>query len=754
MTQQNNNNQNGQDARNVPQNDDLDMRRLVFQMLRHWYWFVLSVVVALSVAYVYNRYTTPVYEIRSSILIEEKKATSPLSGGMENGGVFQGFSLMGSDYNLYNQMAVLQSKSLISRVMEDLDFKVSYYRVGNIITAEMYRNPPFRVEWDRNHPQVINAGFFVHFLPGGRIRLTVDEEEVLVFDYETEEALKKLPKLTFTTETEAGTRVETANFAFTIFLTDGNDLPEEDQEFKFLFSTKESLVDQYRKKLTVENTPKESSILEVSLLDENVHKGSAFLNKLAEVFQSYNLERKNENASRIIRFITSQLEKITDSLIISEDKMQDFQSKNKIIDISLQTEHLLEQINELDKERVMLETKNKYYKYLRNYIRNNQDLGKVIAPSAMGIEDPLLNSLIAELNTLIVEKSSLTSVKNVEHPKLKRLNAQIESIKNSLLENTNNIISQSELAVADVKKRLKYFEGLVQQLPATEREYVNIQRVYSMNSEIYTFLLEKLAEAQIAKASNTPDNRVVDEAESLGMVKPNKKLGYALALSLGLIIPLLIIFLKDFFNTKVISDEDIKEVTGFPLLGYVYNTARDYKSKTLVLDKPNSPASEPYRAIEHKLMFYTNTEHKNQIIAVTSSYMGEGKTFNAVNIASLEALSKKKTVLVDLDLRRSSLAEIFGLDPNKGLVYYLLGKSSVEEIIFSTKHPYLDVIPAGPIPPNPAELLNGPRLKELFDRLSELYDIVIVDTSPVGAVADTLKLSQLFDTIVFIVRQN
>ena len=289
MTQQNNNNQNGQDARNVLQNNDMDVRRLVFQLLHHWYWFVLTVIIALFLAYLYNRYTTPVYKIRSSILIEEKKATSPLSGGMENGGVFQGFSLMGSDYNLYNQMAVLQSKSMISRVMEDLDFKVSYYRVGNIITAEMYRNPPFRVEWDRNHPQVINAGFYVRFLPGGKITITVDEEKVTVFDYGSEKTLNILPELSFTMETEAGTRVETRNFAFTIYLTDGNDLPEEDQEFKFLFRTKESLVEQYRKSLTIENTPKESSILEISLLDENVNKGSAFLNKLGEVFQLYNL---------------------------------------------------------------------------------------------------------------------------------------------------------------------------------------------------------------------------------------------------------------------------------------------------------------------------------------------------------------------------------------------------------------------------------------------------------------------------------
>ncbi|RLD43785.1 MAG: hypothetical protein DRI88_10475, partial [Bacteroidetes bacterium] len=455
-------------------NEDMDVRRLVISVLRNWYWFILAVVVALAIAFLYNRYTTPLYKICSSILIEEKNTGSPLSGNMNNGDVFQGFSLMGSDYNLFNQMAVLKSKPLIRRVVDELDFELSYYREGNIMTSEMYRNPPFRVQWEEGHPQVINADFYVSFLPGGKLELSVDGENVPVYDYLNDKVIKRLPDLSWFGEVDAGTPVVTDNFSFTVY-ADGNanyDLNNYDEYF-FRFRTNESLADQYKKNLTIENVPKESSILEISLLEENEQKGVAFLNKLAEVYEQYNLGKKNENASRTIKFITSQLASISDSLSISEDLMQDFQSKNKIINISLQTEQLLDQINDLDKHRVMLETKDKYYNYLRDYIRNNQHLGNVIAPSAMGIDDPLLNSLIAELNTLIVEKSSLTSVKNMEHPKLKRLNAQIESVKNSLLENTNNIITQSELSLADVRKRLTYFEAMVQKLPKTERQYVN-----------------------------------------------------------------------------------------------------------------------------------------------------------------------------------------------------------------------------------------------------------------------------------------
>ena len=750
MTQQHNNIINSPQS---PSSDkETDIKKLVINIFRNWYWFVLCITAALVIAFFYNRYTTPYYKVHTSLLIEEGKSSSPLTSGMGKGDVFQGFSNTGGNFNLYNHMAVLKSKPLINKVIDELDFEVSYYVAGDIIKNEMYGGTPFKVEWDFDHFQITDMEFTLQILAHGKFELTAEGEDVVVYDYKTKTIIEKLPELSFTKKINSGIPIISEYFAFTIHITD-NYLPTTEFQYSFRFNRIESLVNRYRSTLSVVNKYERSSILGLSLIDENSTKGITFLNKLAEVYQTYNLKKKNENANRTIRFITSQLSSVSDSLMISADLKQDFQTENRIIDISKQTQQLLDQVNELDKERVALETKDKYYKYLKDYIQTNRELENVIAPSAMGIDDPLLNSLISELNNLIIEKSSMTSVKNTDHPKLKRLNAQIESTKSNLLENTTNIISQSELALSDVRYRLRYFENMIKSLPATEREYVNIERKFTLNNEIYTFLLEKLSESQIAKASNTSDSQIVDEAESSGIVKPNTKRVYAIAFSLGIIIPLLFIFLKDLFNTKVSSDEDIREISKFPLLGYAYNSSRAYKGDTFALDKPNSPLIEPYRAIENKLSFF-NIDNENQIIAVTSSFVGEGKSYNAVNIASLYAFSKKKTVILDLDLRRSSMANVFKLDPNKGVVYYLLGKNKLEDIVFKTKHPNLDVIPAGPIPPNPAELLSDLRLKQLIEELKKTYDIIIIDTSPVGAVADTLKISELFDTIVFIVRQN
>ncbi len=264
-----------------------------------------------------------------------------------------------------------------------------------------------------------------------------------------------------------------------------------------------------------------ATIADISIKDENARKGIDFLNKHVQIYQDYTLERKNENASRTIDFITTQLDNVSDSLDISEDLKQSFKTKYNIVDISSQSQQFLEQLNTMDIELVEMETQHKYYTFLKDYIVRNKELETVIAPATMGISDPLLNSLVLELNGFIIEKSSFTSIKNSEHPKLKRLNAQIEKTKVNLLENIENIIANSEFAINDLKSRIADYEIMVKSIPQTERNYLNIERKYKLNNAIYTFLLQKLSEAQIAKASNVLDTQILEKAHVTGTVGPD-----------------------------------------------------------------------------------------------------------------------------------------------------------------------------------------------------------------------------------------
>ncbi|HKJ78153.1 MAG TPA: polysaccharide biosynthesis tyrosine autokinase, partial [Prolixibacteraceae bacterium] len=731
---------NSQQHHRQHQDDDtIDLKKILFLLLRNWYWFVIAVGLALTAAFLYNRYTVPVYEVNSTLLLEEEQSRSPFSGGGAGGAessLFQGFGMMGSMQNIYNQIVILQSSPIIAKTLHEVQFEVSYYSVGRVKTTEQYKDVPFHVIWDQKHPQLIDANFDLEIDASGNMRLNVEAENAEVYRYNEDETIKRIPEYSYSNEFEPGAEVTTEEFSFQVFLNE-NFTPGGQNQYRFVFHSTPSLVKKYKNNLAVTLPDDETSILNLTLNELNVKKGEVFLNKLTEVYQLDNLDKKNENANRTIQFISSQLENISDSLNLSENRMESFQSENQVLDISMQSQQLLEKMSDLDKEKVALETQNKYYHYLNNYIKSNQELETVIAPSAMGIQDPLLNSLILQLNDLITQKSSQTSIRsNSQHPTILRLNAQIESVKNSLMENTSNIIQQSDIALENLNERIRQFETQIRRLPATERSYVNIEREYKLNNETYTFLLQKLSEAQIAKASNIPDSQVIEEAKmkGTGPIEPKTTMAYAIALLLGLALPAGFLFLGDFFNNKIKTQEDIEGLTHFPVIGHVFQNEKEFKSRTLVLNKPNSPASEPYRAIRSKINLMVKGKDK-PIIGVTSTFPKEGKSYTAVNIASSFALLRKKTVLLDLDLRNSKLKEEFGFKSDEGVVNYIIGKSSLEEITFSTKHPWLKIIPAGPIPPNPAEMLTDPQMMELMEKLKENYDVIIVDSPPVGYVA-------------------
>ena len=476
-----------------------------------------------------------------------------------------------------------------------------------------------------------------------------------------------------------------------------------------------------------------------------------FLNTLMQVYQEDNLDRKNQYANRTINFINNQLSDISDSLSASEDKLLAFQSLNKVVDLTMQAEQLLTQLSELDNEKVRLEGQNRYYRYLRNYILENQDLESIMAPSSMGVDDPVLTSLIVEINTLTIEKSKLGNVR--ESPRLTQFNAQIEKIKSAMLENINDIISQGDQTLAELQNRIWQTEALVRKLPATERNLINIERKYELNNETYTFLLQRLSEAQIAKASNEPDSQVIEEGSFYSQIAPNSKTNYALALSLGLIIPFLFLFLRDFFNTRILSQEDIEDLTKLPILGHVFLN-RDKKSPyTAVLDSPSSKESEPFRGLRNKLNLMTRGKEK-PVLAVTSTAPKEGKSYTSINLASSYALLNKRTVLLDLDLRNSAISNILDIDSNMGVVNYIMGQASIEDIIYNVKHPDFDVIPAGPIPPNPGEMLLDNSLLELMNKLKLKYEVIVIDTAPVGYVSDIFQITHLLDTTLFVVRHR
>jgi len=732
--------------------ENVDLKKTLSLILSNWYLFVLGLIIALSFAWLLNRYTVPVYLVKSNLMVKETQDNSPFtSGGAISEQAFEGFGLPGAlESNLYNQLAILYTRPIVEKTMQELEFEVSYFVKGEFMEREVYNTTPFTVYWEKDHLQLVNLKFFVRFHNDSTMQLEAMGESIRVHDYQLGVNIKTLPTVQINKLAKLGERIADENYAFRILVNERS-IPQEGINYVFRFNTKQQLINYYRKRLSASVEDNRTTILALSLRDFNIQKGIDYLNKLMQTYQEDNLNRKNEYANRTIAFINSQLSQISDSLTASERELLAFQSDQKVVDLTVQAEQILEQLNILDNELARMEAQDRYYRYLRNYIMENQDLESIMAPSSLGVDDPVLTSLIMEINTLTIEKSTLGNVR--ESPRLTQLNAQIEKIKNAMLENINDIISQGEINLNDLKRRIWQAEALARKLPVTERNLINIERKYQLNNETYTFLLQRLSEAQIAKASNEPDSQVIEEAGFKGQISPNTMMNYTLALSLGLVIPLLFIFLRDFFNTRIDSKEDIENLTKIPILGHVFLHKDKKDRNTPVLDKPASRDSEPFGALRNKINFMTRGNDK-PVIAVTSTAPKEGKSYTAINLASSYSLLNKKTILLDLDLRNSNIRRILDIESEMGVANYILGEAGINEITFNVRNPNFHVIPAGPIPPNPGEILMDDKVVTLMKELKVRYEVIVIDNAPVGYLNDLFRITDMLDTTVFVLRDQ
>ncbi|MBK6963883.1 MAG: polysaccharide biosynthesis tyrosine autokinase [Bacteroidales bacterium] len=465
------------------------------------------------------------------------------------------------------------------------------------------------------------------------------------------------------------------------------------------------------------------------------------------------MKKKNRIAINTVKFIDSQISEVSDSLTFAESKLQNFRTSNRVTDISFQGQQSLERMNQLESERALLVMQKKYYDYIRGYFERNTDLSDLIAPSSMNVQDRILNQMIPELITLNSERTNLLNQGNIKNLRLNTIEVQIANLKKTIIENINSNAATTEIALQDINNRAAKISAEMSRLPSTERQLVGIERTFKLNDAIYTFLLQKRSEAQIARASNAPDYEVIDPARYITAYQtfPKRKLILILGGLLGFLVPFLLIILKDFLNTKISNKRDVESLTSLPILGHVFHN--ESKNKIVISETVNSPISESFRSIRTNLQFYAKDNEK-QILLVTSSYSGEGKSFISQNLAAAYALFGKRTLLMGFDLRRPKLFKDFNLSNQKGISTVLINQSSIEEIIQKTKIHNLDYISAGPIPPNPLELIASSKTEELILELKKKYDYIIIDSPPIGVVSDAYLLMGFSDVNLYVIRQG
>ena len=709
----------------------IDPKKIVSLFKSHKYFFIIALVVAMATAFLYNTFTLPVYRVSATILIEEDKK----SNSTGNDQLLEGFGLMPGMKNLDNQIMVLTSRSLVLRTLNELSFNSEYYYKRLLKKRSLYPLQPVKIISISGSSLPEDVEFKLKYLGNNMFR--IDGKSDSSFEIHEKASFRKA-----------------IDFGYGTFRIEPNEYgwPEKDEgkRLYFTFYSSRKLVEDYIKRLKIDPVSKKGTIVKIGLEGTNKIQDLAFLDKLTENFVNISLEKKNSEADRTIEFIDSQLTGISDSLLVTEARLQQFRSRNRVMNLSSQGQIIIEQAMKLENEKSRLGMEAKYYDYLTEYL-DKDIVGEIpISPATMGIADPGLARLVADLAD---QQGQLYSKGMGEkNPMQSQLAQNVKNIKEALKETLKGLKGANNLALEENQDQINTVNAKASALPRTERELLGIERKYKLNDELYTFLLEKRAVAEMQKASNTADNEVVDYADfGNEPVSPKKSLIYIFALITGIGFPFLWIFFADMFNFRIKELEEIGKLTDTPISGHIPHSK---VSKGIVLlDDPDAPASEAFRILRSRMKFFIK-EVEKPVILITSSMPDEGKTTVSKNLASAFSLLGKKTVLVGFDLRQPGIFSDFDIENKHGVSTWLIGKDKLDNIIIKSKYENLHIIPSGPIPPNPAELISLDKTEELIRLLKARYDYIIIDTSPVGIVSDTYHLVTLADVSIMVVRPN
>lgn len=698
-----------------------------YRILKYWYLFVLSLALFLGYAYLKNKSWTPLYRSGAVLMMESRGNSGVAMGAVQLGSLVQ---------NSVNQQMILNSYDMVVRTVAKLpQMRVDYFLKTKFKTENLYGVTPITIEAKYVAPSAYSIVFEVE---------PIDSDKCRIFYPGSENTAP------FSMEVPYNQYVQESRFYIKINKTDRftpNFTP-----FSFRFISKEELIGRYTGRTSSGYQREGSSALAISIYGTSPAQDVDFLKALLKEFEEYNLTLKNEAADRTIAFIDRQMTLISDSLEQSEQTFKTFQDETGLYRIQggdqrADRDAVLQGIaeNKAQEELILRLTDE-----INNSILSNTEL---IDPSAFGISDTKLSQSVGEYNKIVKKLASMGEA----HPLYAKSEQSMNNLRIKILEDLRNAQDKVQEKKENLNSRLASVESEMSTLPAQEREYARYEKRYQVNDAYYTYLRNKRYEATIQKASNIPDNFVLEEPRQLGgpVNGDEKKKTYTFYLAIGLAIPLIFVICKEeLFNYAISTKEDCERLSGLPVIGTIENISKKMSSNntTLVKNFPKSSFAESFRNMRIRLEYMAQKETGISVL-VTSAEPGDGKTFIAGNIASVYQLTGRRVVLIDFDLRRPSVAKLLNLQSKKGVSNFLIGQVSLDEITVTHPEYEFDVITAGTLPPNPSELIKTKKTKDLIEYLKTKYDYVVVDCSPIGLVSDAYILSKYVDTSLFVVRR-
>ena len=714
----------------------------------HWYWIVLSTIVALGAAFSYLKYTRPVYASNMKILVKDEDSRSRMYRGGQL--ALESMGVISNSNGFDNELEILTSSNISQRVIKSLKLYVSYELDGRLRNHELYKNNPYIVDMPENQLvdlhsliqlKIDRQGDGVHV--AGEIYVPRSKEPILF-----ERSVKELPG---SFNTPVGTITLQRNPGV------GAELPE-----KAMYATimpLEYAAKAYGSRLSVSASSKTTTVAVLNYLDTQPERAIDYLN---ELFRSYNEdanEDKNEVALKTEEFLKNRISAIREELDATESNLESYKKKNELINLTNDASNALNKLTEYQKEQVELETQLNLVTALLDYVDDPRNAFNVV-PSNLGLKDADMSNLLNKYNDYVLQRNRLLKSSSPENPYVKRLTAQLEemwpTIRLSLKSVRENILTQKRSA----EDQYNLFSRRVGEAPTQERSLNNIIRQQEIKVELYLMLLQKREENYISLNSTAAKARVIDDPRSTGQVSPKTKVILLGALVLGLCFPVGLIYLLGLLRYRIEGREDVEMLTKIPVLADIPLAPKslDGELSLAVRENSNDMMEEAFRGLRTNLRFVLS--EKENVIACTSCIPGEGKTFVSTNLAMSLALLGKRVIIVGLDIRKPRLVKLFGLSSDhRGITTFLSSNSGDfqdldKQIHHAVLNPNLDVLPAGVIPPNPGELISREQLDHAIALLREHYDYVIVDTPPVGLVSDTLSAARVADMTIMVCRAD
>lgn len=733
--QDNNNN-----VYNPNQNDDeetIDIREFIENVLIYWRWIIVSVVAFLVGGTVYLMTQAPEFESKASILIVDPKSQ------MNEMSILNELNQMGLSTGTRNatnnEERVLRSTHLMRRVVDELDLHTKYFRKEKLYRQELYLQSPYRVTLD-------SAGL-LHLT--GRLELKIDQEEdgyTLEGTYREETFSATTTQLPFTFNTPAGKlRVEKHSQPVSTNTATATDKI-------YVNITHPDRVAEWLSKSGVQTEiDKTSDEIWITFQSNNVQLGKDVLSTLVRLYNLDAVEQITQSAIYSSIFIDGRLTLLEDELAQEEKRIEDYKKSNELTNIDADAALFLENNSQYYKQQTEAEIQLQLVSYLQQYIRDPKNKYSLIPDP--GLADGSMANIINEYNSLLISRDKLTQGGSANNPTLQQLNRQLTTMHASITEGMQNLHKSLDIRLKEIEQQNRLLRTRLQAIPRQEREFVEIKRQQQVKESLYVFLLQKREEASLSKAVATNKARLLNAPNSATQVAPRVAIIYAVFLLLGLAMPVIVVLLRNLLNTTINSRADVEKLTNLPILAEL---SHNKTTESLFDHNSNEePNSELFRLLRAKLQFVLRSPEE-KVVLVTSTQPGEGKSFVSINLAVTLSMMDKKVLLVGLDLRKPTVARIMNIHDKSGITAYLSGmETDVSNLIYRLpEYPNLDVLPAGVIPPNPNELIMKTQFDQLFAELKPQYDYIILDTSPVGAVSDTYLVDRVADLCLYVCRSE